>query len=58
MSDPKQNINKENVSTATPATTATLTPHAISTGNHLDVPQNNPNLLSPDVLNQRRGKYN
>ncbi|XP_068144532.1 potassium channel subfamily T member 2 isoform X11 [Drosophila tropicalis] len=31
---------------------ATLT----TTGNHLDVPfGNNPNLLSPDVLNQRRG---
>jgi len=29
----------------------------ITTANHLDVPQagNNPNLLSPDILNQRRG---
>lgn len=33
--------------------TATLT-----TSNHLDVPQaGNPNLLSPDVLNQRRGEW-
>lgn len=32
---------------------------SLSTGNHLDVPQSgNPNLLSPDVLNQRRGKLN
>uniref|UniRef100_A0A1I8NFH7 RCK N-terminal domain-containing protein n=1 Tax=Musca domestica TaxID=7370 RepID=A0A1I8NFH7_MUSDO len=29
---------------------------SLSTGNHLDVPQaGNPNLLSPDILNQRRG---
>lgn len=29
----------------------------LMTSNHLDVPQaGNPNLLSPDVLNQRRGE--
>ncbi|XP_070134974.1 potassium channel subfamily T member 2 isoform X9 [Drosophila bipectinata] len=41
-----------NVGTSLSITPATLT----TTGNHLDVPfANNPNLLSPDVLNQRRG---
>lgn len=37
-----------------------LTPEISSTGNHLGVPkpvENNPNLLSPEILNQRRGKY-
>ena len=32
-----------------------------STGNHLGVPkppETNPNLLSPEILNQRRGKLN
>lgn len=42
-----------NMGTSLSITPATLT----TTGNHLDVPfANNPNLLSPDVLNQRRGK--
>ncbi|XP_034142171.1 potassium channel subfamily T member 2 isoform X11 [Drosophila guanche] len=37
-------------------TSLSVTPATLSTGNHLDVPfGNNPNLLSPDVLNQRRG---
>ncbi|XP_043948271.1 potassium channel subfamily T member 2 isoform X1 [Drosophila biarmipes] len=38
-------------------TSLSVTPAALTTtGNHLDVPfANNPNLLSPDVLNQRRG---
>ncbi|XP_022231232.2 potassium channel subfamily T member 2 isoform X15 [Drosophila obscura] len=37
-------------------TSLSLPPASLSTGNHLDVPfGNNPNLLSPDVLNQRRG---
>ncbi|XP_044571488.1 potassium channel subfamily T member 2 isoform X6 [Drosophila ananassae] len=41
-----------NLGTSLSITPATLT----TTGNHLDVPfANNPNLLSPDVLNQRRG---
>ncbi|XP_030080882.1 potassium channel subfamily T member 2 isoform X3 [Drosophila hydei] len=41
-----------NMGTSLSITPATLT----TTGNHLDVPfANNPNLLSPDVLNQRRG---
>lgn len=44
-----------NLGTSLSITPATLT----TTGNHLDVPYgNNPNLLSPDVLNQRRGKSN
>ncbi|XP_034254066.1 potassium channel subfamily T member 2 isoform X5 [Thrips palmi] len=32
-------------------------PEAATTGNHLDVPRpgDNPNLLSPEILNQRRG---
>lgn len=38
-------------------TSGSGTPGSISTGNHLDVPQqSNPNLLSPDTLQQRRGK--
>lgn len=42
-----------NMGTSLSITPATLT----TTGNHLDVPYgNNPNLLSPDVLNQRRGE--
>ncbi|XP_039148586.1 potassium channel subfamily T member 2 isoform X12 [Drosophila simulans] len=38
-------------------TSLSITPATLTTtGNHLDVPfANNPNLLSPDVLNQRRG---
>ncbi|XP_030387547.1 potassium channel subfamily T member 2 isoform X3 [Scaptodrosophila lebanonensis] len=41
-----------NIGTSLSVTPATLT----TTGNHLDVPfGNNPNLLSPDVHNQRRG---
>lgn len=28
-----------------------------SAANHLEIPLNNPNLLSPDILNQRRGMY-
>ncbi|XP_049803720.1 potassium channel subfamily T member 2 [Schistocerca nitens] len=36
---------------------STLTPDVAVTGNHLDVPRpgDNPNLLSPEILNQRRG---
>lgn len=30
-------------------------PHLLSAANHLEIPSNNPNLLSPDILNQRRG---
>jgi len=35
------------------------TPQTPVTGNHLDVPRSldpNPNLLSPEILTQRRGK--
>lgn len=35
-----------------PITTA---PQLLSAANHLEIPMNNPNLLSPDILNQRRG---
>lgn len=40
-------------------TTSTLAPDVANTGNHLDVPRpgDNPNLLSPEILNQRRGIY-
>lgn len=32
---------------------------SLTTGNHLELPQSgNPNLLSPDILNQRRGIFN
>ncbi|XP_037915551.1 potassium channel subfamily T member 2 isoform X8 [Hermetia illucens] len=62
VSESKTNI-KETATTVvaatptTPATTITTTAHStVTTGNHLDVPQqSNPNLLSPDILNQRRG---
>ena len=59
-SELKPNANKEAAST-TPVsvpTTANVTPHSqLSVGNHLEIPSgNNPNLLSPDILNQRRGK--
>ncbi|XP_037044474.1 potassium channel subfamily T member 2 isoform X8 [Bradysia coprophila] len=53
-SESKQNLKDttETTNAATPA--ATITSH--STGNHLELPSNNnPNLLSPDILNQRRG---
>lgn len=43
---------------ATVNTTLLMGPsHALSVGNHLEIPggNNNPNLLSPDILNQRRG---
>ncbi|KAL9701872.1 hypothetical protein quinque_005313 [Culex quinquefasciatus] len=61
VSDSKQNL-KEALAGTTPATPASVTtqsslgPPAITTANHLEIPSNNnPNLLSPDVLNQRRG---
>lgn len=43
---------------ATVNTTLLMGPsHALTVGNHLEIPgaNNNPNLLSPDILNQRRG---
>ncbi|XP_021695813.1 potassium channel subfamily T member 2 isoform X13 [Aedes aegypti] len=56
VSDSKTNLKEA----ATPATANTqstqLGPPAITTANHLEIPSNNnPNLLSPDILNQRRG---
>ncbi|XP_049291490.1 potassium channel subfamily T member 2 isoform X2 [Anopheles funestus] len=42
--------------TTTTTTQSTLGPPTISSANHLEIPSgNNPNLLSPDILNQRRG---
>jgi len=40
------------------SSTTLLTPDVAITGNHLDVPRpgDNPNLLSPEILCQRRGK--
>lgn len=38
---------------------ATIGNESTNTGNHLGVPKptdNNPNLLSPEILNQRRGE--
>lgn len=57
-SESKQNLNQttETTNAATPATT--VTPHSLNAGNHLELPSNNnPNLLSPDILNQRRGMF-
>ncbi|XP_035791860.1 potassium channel subfamily T member 2-like isoform X9 [Anopheles albimanus] len=69
ISDSKPNLKETAASvtlaahttTATATTTTTTTqsslgPPAISSANHLEIPSgNNPNLLSPDILNQRRG---
>ncbi|XP_055529623.1 potassium channel subfamily T member 2 isoform X12 [Wyeomyia smithii] len=55
LSDSKSNL-KEASTLATTTTASTLGPPAITTANHLEIPtNNNPNLLSPDILNQRRG---
>lgn len=61
ISDSKQNF--KDLCTPSSATTTLLGPgtgmqQQQLTPNHLDVPaQGNPNLLSPDVLSQRRGKF-
>lgn len=53
-SDSKPNL-KESIGLLTNTPPApTLGPPTFSVGNHLDIPQNNPNLLSPDVLSGRR----
>lgn len=54
VTDSKVNL-KESTGVPTATTASTLGPPSLSVGNHLDIPQNNPNLLSPDVLSQRRG---
>lgn len=46
---------REPTGVPTATTASTLGPPSLSVGNHLDIPQSNPNLLSPDVLSQRRG---
>ncbi|XP_065092941.1 potassium channel subfamily T member 2 [Ochlerotatus camptorhynchus] len=55
VSDSKTNLKEVSIPT-TATTQSTLGPPAITTANHLEIPSNNnPNLLSPDILNQRRG---
>lgn len=55
VADSKTNI-KESTGIAQTTTSSTLGPPNLSVGNHLDIPQStNPNLLSPDMLGQRRG---
>lgn len=59
-SESKSNL-KESATTAQPAPTASSGPQAAHTQaptNHLEIPSsNNPNLLSPDILSQRRGMF-
>lgn len=54
-------LNLKEAATPSSATTTMLgqsSAMTTTTGNHLELPQqSNPNLLSPDVLNQRRGLY-
>lgn len=45
---------KETSGLITTTTTSTLGPPTFNVGHNLDVPQSNPNLLSPDVLTGRR----
>ncbi|KAL7046919.1 hypothetical protein ACKWTF_002741 [Chironomus riparius] len=54
VSDSKTNL-KESTGGIPTTTSSTLGPPSLNVGNHLDIPQNNPNLLSPDMLSQRRG---
>lgn len=53
----QQTHAEPSISPTTTPVTASITPHSLIVGNHhLDIPTgNNPNLLSPDILNQRRG---
>ncbi|XP_050073377.1 potassium channel subfamily T member 2 isoform X11 [Anopheles maculipalpis] len=66
ISDSKSNLKESaaapfagtthTTTTTTTTTQSTLGPPTISSANHLEIPTgNNPNLLSPDILNQRRG---
>ena len=45
---------KETSGLMTATTTSTLGPPTFNVGHNLDIPQSNPNLLSPDVLTGRR----
>lgn len=54
ISDSKQNLSQSAQSAPTSGINLGL-PTSLLGGNHLDVPHNNPNLLSPDILSQRRG---
>lgn len=45
---------KETSGLMTTTTTSTLGPPTFNAGHNLDIPQSNPNLLSPDVLTGRR----
>lgn len=51
-------VNAKDLCVTTTTTSSTLGPPNFTAGNHLDIPtgNNNPNLLSPDVMNQRRGE--
>lgn len=42
-------------SVVTSGSSAAIGSQPLSAANHLEIPSNNPNLLSPDILNQRRG---
>lgn len=42
-------------SVVTGGSSAAIGSQPLSAANHLEIPSNNPNLLSPDILNQRRG---
>lgn len=53
-SDSKQNLKE---CAAAPSTPATSQQQAQAPTNHLEIPSNNPNLLSPDILSQRRGEH-
>lgn len=55
--DAKMNLLESGGIQTTATTQSTLGPPSLSVGNHLDIPQSNPNLLSPDMLNQRRGSF-
>ncbi|XP_046397333.1 potassium channel subfamily T member 2 isoform X3 [Ischnura elegans] len=53
MTDPNLSDSRERLKDCS---SAALTPDSGSRGNHLDVPRaDNPNLLSPEALSQRRG---
>jgi potassium channel subfamily T member 1 len=56
-SDSKSNI-KESGTASSGATLGSTLGAGSNSANHLELPSNNnPNLLSPDILNQRRGEF-
>lgn len=56
VSDTKQTLKESTGGVAHTTTSSSLGPPNLNVGNHLDIPQNNPNLLSPDMMGQRRGE--